>query len=125
MTSPIQLLCTFPSNWTGNWTSLSTWQPTEQYTLTIILAVTVGNKIVQLWRYIRDTYARSLRGKNLDRLVKAQTKYIAQLSVLETAGARTETQPSLEETVIEEDSEQQNGLQQKKQKQLSEKSPSM
>ncbi|GBM22704.1 hypothetical protein AVEN_81465-1 [Araneus ventricosus] len=42
MTCPIQLLGTFPSNRRGNWTSLSTWQPTGQYTLTTIRAVTIG-----------------------------------------------------------------------------------
>ncbi|GBM22739.1 hypothetical protein AVEN_81493-1 [Araneus ventricosus] len=42
MTCPIQLLRTFPSYRRGNWTSLSTWQPTGQYTLTTIRAVTIG-----------------------------------------------------------------------------------
>ncbi|GBM94937.1 hypothetical protein AVEN_82891-1 [Araneus ventricosus] len=45
------------------------------------------------------------------------------LKLWKCTNRRTETQSSLEETVIEEDTEQQNGLQQKKQKELYENSP--
>ncbi|GBN41763.1 hypothetical protein AVEN_236936-1 [Araneus ventricosus] len=72
-----------------------------------------SNKIVKRWRNIRDTYARSLREKNKSGHAAVSTKkYISadQLSFLLTAGARTETQFSLKETVSEEDTEQQNGL---------------
>ncbi|CAL1299095.1 unnamed protein product [Larinioides sclopetarius] len=69
----------------------------------------ICNKLAKRWKNIKDTYTRSLRKKNKSgQAAESRSRYIyaAQLSFLETAGARTETQSSLEETVIE-DTEQQ------------------